>query len=301
MKTPKRLILMLGVMLFILLFAVQSFAFMNGKDGHDKFLYPIVRVSTDNAGGSGTVIYSYLKDQFRGANKITGEQVKSGMDPGYSTYVLTNHHVIANAIRIEDIWDSNLKKEIKEEKRAIVYVEAFRYRDLSIPVGTLKVEADIVLYNENEDMALLKLRSTESEQVAILPSLDYVDNIKVLDETIAVGCSLGFPPLPTPGILTRRDVQIDSLPYHMSSSQIIYGNSGGAIFDGAGTLIGIPSRVVAIGWGTPISHMGLFIPISRVYNWLEKEHYDFLYDASKTETECLKVREEDIEKKKENG
>jgi len=285
MKTlQSKLIVLLGVMLLFIVFtAIQSFAFMSGKEAHEAYIYPIVRVSTGDVGGSGTVIYSFHKE---------GEQDR------FSTYVLTNHHVIASAIRITDVWDSNLKKEIKEEKRSIVYVEIFKYRDLSTPVGTLKVEADIVLYNENEDMALLKLRSEESVlHVANLLFPVATGTIKVLDETIAVGCSLGFPPIPTPGVLTRKDFQVESLPYHMSSSQIIYGNSGGAIFDAPGNLIGIPSLVAVVGWGTPVTHMGLFIPISRVYTWLEKEHYDFLYDYTKKEVDCLKAREEEIEKK----
>jgi len=283
MKTlQSKLIVVLGVMLLLAFTASQSFAFLEGKEAHEKYIYPIVRVSTGEAGGSGTIIYS-------GRDKEEGP---------FSTYVLTNHHVIASAIRITDVWDSNLKKEIKEEKRSIVYVEVFKYRDLSTPVGTLKVEADIILYNENEDMALIKLRSEDkAEYIAHITNPEEAAMVKLMDKTIAVGCSLGFPPIPTPGVLTRKDFQVDSLPYHMSSSQIIYGNSGGAIFEVSGNLIGIPSLVPVVGWGTPVTHMGLFIPISRVYTWLEKEHYDFLWDSSKTEVQCLKAREEEIDKK----
>ena len=64
-----------------------------------------------------------------------------------------------------------------------------------------------------------------------------------------------------------------------------------------GQLIGIPSRVIA-GWGMGVvSHMGLFIPIERVYKWLEREHYDFIYDSTKTEKECLETREKEIKAK----
>ena len=56
---------------------------------------------------------------------------------------------------------------------------------------------------------------------------------------------------------------------------------------------------MVIGWGTPITHMGFFIPVNRVYEWLEEEHYDFIFDTTKNEKECLEVREVEIEKKKE--
>ena len=255
---------------------------MTGIKAHEKYIYPVVRVSHGPWGGSGTVIYS---------KQDTKENWK------YSTYVLTHHHVIAQAIKIEEKWDTDLQKNVKKEKRAIVYVELFRYRDLSTPVGTLKVEADIVLYNADEDMALIKLRA--EEQAQYVASLFTGDGYNVMDETVAVGCSLGFPPLPTVGHITRLNFQLDSLPFDMSSSQIIYGNSGGAMFLAeTGELIGIPSMLAVIGWNTPITHMGLFIPIERIFDWLTEEHYDFIYDDSKNEKECLELRKKEIEAKK---
>jgi len=123
-----------------------------------------------------------------------------------------------------------------------------------------------------------------------------------MDKTVAVGCSLGFPPLPTTGIITRKNFQINSLPYHMSSSQIIYGNSGGAMFlDSTAELIGIPSMLPVVGWGSPVFHMGLFIPIERIYTWLEKENYDFIYDVTKSEDACLKIREDKIKQLKDKA
>jgi len=280
----KRIISAFLVLGVILVFAVSAFA-LTAIQAHEKFIYPVVRVTEGNVGGSGTVVYSYLQ---------TGKM-------GYSTYVLTNHHVIEGAISITDEWDTDVQKNVKREKRAIVYVEIFKYRDISTPIGTLKVEADIVLYSKDNDLALLKLRTEESViHRAILPNKEDTDSVLVMDESIAVGCSLGFPPLPTVGVITRKNFQIESLPYHMSSSQIIYGNSGGAMFNAQGEFIGIPSLVPVVGWGTVITHMGLFIPISRIYEWLETEHYDFLFDSKLTESKCLELRESEIEAKKKN-
>lgn len=227
---------------------------------HESMIYPVVRVVEGRGSGSGTVIYSQPDEVGK-----------------YETYVLTNHHVIDRAIKITEEWCSTSGKDIKQERRSVVYVEIFQYLHLSVPVGTLKVEADIVAYNKREDMALLKLRSeTQVKHVAKLAPRDM--RHYVLSTTYAVGCSLSFPPLPTKGMLTRKNFLINSLPYHMSSAQIIYGNSGGAMFNEDGKLIGIPSLGLVIGWGTPITHMGLFIPISRVYDWFEREGYDFLYE-----------------------
>jgi len=250
------------ILLIILSILPQAFAHpFSALEAHQKFIYPIVRVSTNTAGGSGTVVYS-----------------QEGQ-----TYVLTNNHVISDAVRIVEEWNSEKQEEVKVEKRSVVYVEIFKYRNISTPVGTLKVEADIIAYNEDEDMALLKLRFEESvKYVASLLPEELLDTVHVTDETVAVGCSLGFPPLPTMGVLTRKNFLIQSLPYHMSSAQIIYGNSGGAMFYGpTGEFMGIPSRVPVVGWGTPITHMGLFIPIKRIYDWLDRIGYQEMISGDK--------------------
>jgi len=261
----KRFIILFTIALFLI--GSTVYAFMRGEMAHTAMIYPVVRITTVNTAGSGTIIYSKLNDK-----------------ETYSTYALTNHHVVDSAITISEEWDSVLGEDVKKEKRGIIYVEIFQYKNLSVPVGTLKIEAEIMAYNRDEDVALVKLSSEKkADYVAALYPRNKGDDIHVMDETIAVGCSLAFPPLPTTGILTRKNFQINSLPYHMSSAQVIYGNSGGAMFlDAPGQLIGIPSLVVAIGWGAPITHMGLFIPIDRIYDWLEKEHYDFLFDSTKT-------------------
>ena len=55
-----------------------------------------------------------------------------------------------------------------------------------------------------------------------------------------------------------------------------------------------------VGWGTPITHMGLFIPIDRVYKWLEEERYNFIYDPSVNEKVSLELREKEIKEKRNN-
>ena len=274
----------LAIILIFLLIAVSAGAeVLRAKDAHEKYIYPTVRVSGGYGTGSGTVVYSKLGDK----------------PECVSTYILTNYHVIGSLIKIDDEWDSDLQKNVKMERRGIAYVEIFKYKDLSIPVGTTKLEADIVIYNKQEDMALLKLRyEGEIEYVAMLPGKFRVSSYRVMDESIAVGCSLGWPPLVSVGVITRKNFQVDSLPFDMSSAQIMFGNSGGGMYTADGTFIGIPS-LIAAAWRAAVPHMGLFIPISRIYDWWEKEHYDFIYDATKNEKESLEAREAEIEAKKE--
>lgn len=285
----KKLYIKLGILLSLLIIGtvISNIAYsMTCVDSHLNLLYPVVRISDGQGAGSGTIIYS-----------------KESVKGGFSTYVLTNHHVVASAIQIVEEWDSTLGKNVKREKRSLISAEIFKYKNLSTPIGTLRVEASVVLYNTNEDMALVKLSlEEEAKYVANLYPRDNLDDIHLFDKTIAVGCSLGWPPIPTEGWIARMNVQLDSMPYHMSTSQIVFGNSGGALYrlnydESDGFLIGIPSGAPVVGWGSIITHMGIFIPIDRVYDWLEKEHYDFLW-TDKTEAEGLDERKKAIEAKR---
>ena len=249
--------------LMIILTVGVPHAAMTGLEGHNVYIYPVVRVTTETNGGSGTVVYS---------------RAKNGI---FETYIITNNHVIADAVKIKDEWDSNEKKEVKIERRSVVFVEIFKYRSISDPTGTFKIQADILAYSKDQDLALLKLRYDEKiNNVAKLPPKDL--NYNVLDESISVGCSLLFPPIPAVGIISRKNVLVDSLAYDMSTSQIIYGNSGGAMFLSDGTWIGVPSMIPVTGWFlvVPITHMGLFIPFHRVYDWLDEEGYMFIYQKN---------------------
>jgi len=274
----------------VFLFASVTYAWMQGKVGHEAYLYPVVRIEAPNGVGSGTIIYSEPCESVEGK---------------YNTYVITNHHVIASAINISKEWDSALQKEVQVERRSSVFVEIFQYRNMSEPIGVLKVKADIMIYSDSdkaEDMAILKLRTEpKAAHIAKLLPRDMADKYFAFDPTVAVGCSRGFNPMPSEGMVSRRNLTIRTFDYDMSSAQIAAGNSGGAMFlANTGELIGIPSMGVVAGWmGGAIAHMGIFIPVERVYNFLDREHYDFLIDPSKSELECLAERKAELEKAKE--
>ena len=280
--------LFIFMILALFLFSSFSYATLTGQEAHEKYVYPVVRVSDRSGTGSGTIVYSFPAE----ADTKAVEYIFKG----YSTYVLTNFHVVRNSIKITEEWDTKLQKNMKKERRSVVYVEIFKYKDMSTPVGTMKIEADIVLYDKIGDMALLKLRLDEKvDHVATLPERDNTKFYRIMDESVASGCSLGWPTLVSVGVITRLNFQIDSLPYDMSSAQIIFGNSGGAMFSAEGIFMGIPSRIAMAGWSAVVTHMGAFIPVHRIFDWFTEEYYDFIFDDSLREVERLEEREESIE------
>ena len=252
---------------------------------HEQMFYPTVRVRTKKAGGSGTVVYS-----------------KEYKDEVY-TYVITNHHVIADSVKIEKKWDSVLKRKVDKEKLDTVFVEFFRYNNYSHTVGSFAVEADIVAYSEVEggqDWALLRVRDKENKAdwVANMFPLDDIENVHIFDQSYAVGASLGHPPVASEGMITYMDDEIDSYKYWMSSAPTIFGNSGGAVYRWSTNreryeYIGIPSRISIQPMGfsaDAITHMGYFIPIERVYKLLEENDYQFIYDSKFSVEDCEKAR-----------
>ena len=246
---------------------------------HEQVLYSQVRVKTAAAGGSGTVIYS----------KEGGE--------GYNTYVLTCHHVIESALSVKKEYDPKIGMDRKKEYRQVINVEFFDYK--SVPHGRRpvnnSVDADIMAYDKTHDMALLKLRMiTNAGKVAKLLPKEDITTVQIGDRTNAVGCALLHDPILTEGMITHMGDEIDYNDYWMSSAQIIFGNSGGAMFlnrNGDYLFIGIPSRIAISGWSDAITHLGYFSPITRVYKFLETEHFEFIYDPSFSEAGCEKARE----------
>src|SRR3990167_6150575 len=154
---------------------------MNLTKLHEQVLFSQVRVKTDKAGGSGTIIYSKPNDKTE-----------------FSTYAISCHHVIDDAIIVKKEWSSKLGVERKKEYRQIVTVEFFDYSNVShgsSPVN-YSVDAEIVAYDKDHDMALLKLRTVKP--AAYIAPLMLPGDEKVLvvgSPTVAVGAAMLHDPI----------------------------------------------------------------------------------------------------------
>jgi hypothetical protein len=109
-----------------------------------------------------------------------------------------------------------------------------------------------------------------------------------------VGAGLGHPPLQTQGQIAGTSDKIDNYEYWLSTAPTIFGNSGGAVFlAGTGEYIGIPSRisVVALGMGgSAITHMSYMIPITNIYDFIDDNMFQFIYDPNFTSAQCREMR-----------
>lgn len=251
------------------------------QETHEKFIYPVVRVvavsKKGGAGGSGVVVYSKDKE----------------------SYVLTNNHVISGLIDIEEKWNSVAQRPIKTETRSEAIVEVFNYEDLSRITDANAKKAEVVAWDEQMDLGLLKLKSTAPVEFTapLLHPKQETERLFISTPIRTVGCGLGVPPLMTVGAIGGFDFNIDNYPYMLCTAPGIYGNSGGPVFSAeSGEVIGLVARmsVVLSGFmGTaPVTHMTWVIPTKTIYQFLENHFYDFIIDPTIDREESHKKREE---------
>jgi len=253
---------------------------MTRQELHEKILYPVVRVRTDKAGGSGTVIYS---------------QPDPKNPEEFLNFVMTCQHVIDDAITTKKDWDSLLKKEIKKEFTKLVTVEVFDYVYMSKVNSTNSYRAEILAYDKHKDIAILKVLSPKKFDytVKIIPR-EEIPNLKLFTDVYACGCSLGHEPFANWGQITFLNEDIENQPYLMNNASSIFGNSGGALFLAEnGYQIGISARITGLqlGFGFDvITWMGFAIHPDTIYKFFDEQELKFLYDSNDNYYDAMERR-----------
>ena len=260
------------VFLAVILMLGTSLAYANPKQNsitpeqeHMEMLYPTVLVRLANGTGSGTVIYSELDE-----------------NQSYASYVLTNYHVIQSYIKITKVWSPEKNKHVETENRRPVNIDLWEYNNFSTAIGTMGRIADIMAYDKSRDLALLRVKDTERQMpyVATLYPEGLDEGPWIFQTVYAVGAGLGKPPFPTMGLLAGYGRDQDGNELYLSSSPIIFGNSGGSLYVYSPRrtyeLIGVPSMVSAYGWGNVVSHMAWSRPIAEIRIFLRENKYGFI-------------------------
>lgn len=259
---------------------------MDVKELHERILYPVVRVKTTKAGGSGTIIYS-------APDPANPEEFQS--------FVMTCAHVVEDAISYKKDFHPVLKKDIKKEFLSKVDVELFDYVYLSQVNSSNTYKADIVAYDKAHDIAILKLNSPKKcPYISTIIPKGRIKEVKLFMSTWTSGCSLLHDPFANPGFVTYLTDVIDDKLYWMGNGASIFGNSGGAVFLAeTGEQIGITARitVVPMGFGADIiTWMGWFVAPQRFYEFFDEQELKFLYDPSDSYTKAMERRKKKAEK-----
>ncbi len=159
-------------------------------------------------------------------------------------YILTNHHVIENSDSIT----------------------------VSLYDGTT-YDATLIGYDASNDIAVLKVEATDLAPVILGDS----DNLNVGDSVVAIGNPLGELTFSlTSGAISAKDRQITlstgaTMTLFQTDCAINSGNSGGALFNLYGEVIGITNAKYSgnSSSGASIDNIGFAIPINDVWDIIE--------------------------------
>ena len=181
-----------------------------------------------------------IKTSYQSTNEFFGQQADGGEGSGIiistNGYVLTNHHVIENAL-------NDKTRNIRNGAKIQVYLP----NKIDKPYT-----ATIKGYDSKTDLAILKINDTD------LPAIEFgdSDSLKVGETVIAFGNPGGLEYIGsvTVGVVSglNRTVQLDGgrkIKLVQTDAAINPGNSGGALVNIKGQLVGVNSiKMVATGF-----------------------------------------------------
>ena len=167
----------------------------------------------------------------------------SGIIISEDCYILTNYHIVATS-------SSESYYEVSEATKLSVTL----FNDET------KYEAKIVGTDEQTDLAVIKIEKSGLSKAEFADS----DNIKVGEFAMAVGNPLGMQSSITCGVISavnREVTDSDGKKFTLmqTDAAINSGNSGGALVNNEGKVIGINTLKLS---GTGIEGMGFAIPIN---------------------------------------
>lgn len=171
-------------------------------------------------------------------NKKEMQSLGTGFIISADGYIITNHHVIADADEI-----------------------TVRFSDRK------ELMAKVIGSDERTDIALLKVEAKGLPSV----TLGQTSKLKVGEWVLAIGSPFGFEATVTQGIVSAKERTLPDdtyVPFIQSDVAINPGNSGGPLFNLAGEVVGINSQIYSRSGG----FMGLSfsIPIEVAMNTVDQ-------------------------------
>lgn len=256
----------------------------------NELVMPIVRIK------GGVELPDGRKARWTGSGVIVYSRENANRS-GFDTYLLTCNHVVEKPV-FDDAaaapsspWE---RPKISGWAYGVDYVELFNADGSSRKVqGFVTAQSNNNIFDMNadgdlvvkatgdekdefgltagEDLALVRLVTAEKlPTVKMMPRAN-IDKLRRFFGARVVGCSLGGRPYNTVGEITV--LQDD---YMSVSAQFVPGNSGGAAYlDKTHEFLGITNAGPNGVW-----HMGLIRPLKRIYDWMDKGGYTFIYDPS---------------------
>ena len=179
--------------------------------------------------------------QSQGQGRLVPSGVGSGVIVSQDGYILTNNHVVDEADKVE--------VELNDNR---------------------KFTAKVIGADSPSDVAVIKINATGLPTVAFGDS----DKVEIGDLVLAVGNPLGIGQTVTMGIISAKGRQSPGRDegsfddFLQTDAAINQGNSGGALVNLRGELIGIPSQILSRTGGN--IGIGFAIPTKMVRNVMDQ-------------------------------
>jgi serine protease Do len=203
----------------------------------------------------------------RGTTTTTAEG--SGIIITEDGYILTNNHIVSSS-------SSSSYYTVGEASKVTVYL----YNDET------GYDATIIGTDEQTDLAVIKIDQTGLTAAELGDS----DSVQVGEFSMAIGNPLGLQSSVSTGTVSavNRKVTTDGVTYTLiqTDAAINSGNSGGALVNSKGQVIGINTLKLS---GTGIEGMGFAIPINST-----KSIYQQLIDYQKVKRPYIGISGRDL-------
>lgn len=216
--------------------------------------------------------------------------------------ILTNYHCIDGKVSFVEREVTNPDGTIakkKFRKFEDVPVEQKQY-DGFVNTGSASYVTEIVAEAKTKDLAVLKLKG-KTPNVFSSPLIPDSVAVQRGDKVYTVGNPLGNDATLVEGIISNANRAFDfswtdgaRLPMLQVSGGIAGGNSGGALYNANGFLIGVPAAGYAHA-----THIGFAIPMQVIKPFLRDNCLASVFDASADDEACKKEKAEKAKKKSE--
>ena len=207
--------------------------------------------------------------------------------------VLTANHCLTENIAIEEKDETGANGVVEKVKREVytdIQLEQKRYQGFK-NVGSATYIARIVAHDKASDMGLLQLQADTIPQAVFSHVLGATGKVVRGDTVYAVGNPRGLDASVTKGIVssTTRTLKVgngedaNDRPFYQVDATVTFGNSGGALYNIDGELIGVPDATGGAG-------LGLVTPVDSIRKFLTANCYEDVWNDStavRTHAQCV--------------
>ena len=235
-------------------------------------------------------------------NFIVADQCSGTLISLKEKLVLTNNHCLEGYVDLIEQNETGANGKVESVRREVfkdMELKQKVYKDFE-PTGSTSLQAKIIAHSKKYDLALLQIKADTIPQTTFSHVIAKDDSTQRGETVFVVGNPYMFDANLTKGILssTNRVLHWDEdntdIPYYGVDAGVNPGNSGGALYNADGILIGVPGASIRGATG-----LGFAIPAKLIRQILSDNCYENVWNdkpdvADHAACEQKKLDEENV-------